>query len=121
MPLPDDYTGEDFYCDVALRFPQLLDVVLEDDRVLAYHHTRPFWPVHVVVVAKRHLASLTAVGHTDEADLRALAAAVQQVAAQIEQKYGAARVLTNLGHYHDSKHLHIHVASGVPLAPSVAG
>jgi len=34
------------------------------------------------------------------------------VAALVEADFGAARVLTNLGAYQDSKHLHVHVSSG---------
>jgi histidine triad (HIT) family protein len=37
------------------------------------------------------------------------------VAAQVTAEHGAARVLTNLGGYQDSKHLHFHVSSGEPL------
>jgi len=40
---------------------------------------------------------------------------VRQVAADVEKQYGAARVVTNLGKYQDSKHLHFHVAHGSPL------
>ncbi len=109
------YSGTDFYCDVALPGLSSLDVVHEDDRVLAYHHTRPFWPVHVVVVPKRHLASFTSVTAQDEPDLRALLSVVQQVARQVEAEQGAAAVLTNLGRYQDSKHLHVHVYAGDPL------
>jgi histidine triad (HIT) family protein len=112
VTLPDHYDGTDFYCDVAIPAPERLDVVHEDDRVLAYHHTRPFWDVHVVVVPKRHIASFTTVGPEDEADVRALLAVVQQVARRVEQEHGAAAVLTNLGAYQDSKHLHVHVHSG---------
>jgi histidine triad (HIT) family protein len=74
------------------------------------HHTRPFWPTHVVVVPKRHLASLTRVGEEDEADLRALFAA-----RRVETRQDAAGVLTNLGRYQDSKHLQVHVYAGDPL------
>jgi histidine triad (HIT) family protein len=38
--------GEDFYCDEALSERTLVEVVAETDEVLAFHHTRPFWPVH---------------------------------------------------------------------------
>lgn len=110
-----DYTGTDFYCDVAVPRAVELDVVHEDERVLAFHHTRPFWPVHVVVVPKRHIASLTSVTAEDEADVRAVLRVVQQVARQVELAEGAAAVLTNLGRYQDSKHLHVHVTSGAPL------
>lgn len=106
------YDGDDFYCDVALADPRQLDVVHEDERVLAFHHTRPFWPVHVVVVPKRHIRSLTTVGRDDEADVRALLAVVQDVARSVEAEHGAAAVLTNLGAYQDSHHLHVHVHAG---------
>jgi histidine triad (HIT) family protein len=112
MSTEPSYQGTDFYCDVAIPRAVPLDVVHEDDRVLAYHHTRPFWQVHVVAVPKRHIASLTAVGPADEADVRALLAVVQRLAHEVEQAHGAAAVLTNLGTYQDSKHLHVHVHSG---------
>lgn len=106
------YSGTDFYCDVAIPDPGALEVVHEDERVLAFHHTRPFWQVHVVVVPRRHIASFTAAGPGDEADLRAVLGVVQQVAREVEREHGAAAVLTNLGAYQDSKHLHVHVHSG---------
>ena len=106
------YTGDDFYCDVAVPRAGELDVVFHDEHVLAFHHTRPFWPTHIVVVPKRHLSSLTSVGPDDELDIRALFAAVQLVARDVERTEGAAGVLTNLGAYQDSKHLHIHVYAG---------
>jgi histidine triad (HIT) family protein len=109
------YAGNDFYCDLAIPRASELEVVFEDEYVLAFHHTRPFWPTHIVVVPKRHLPSLTTVRHDDEDDLRALLAAVQQVARDVEEAEGAAGVLTNLGAYQDSKHLHIHVYSGEKL------
>jgi histidine triad (HIT) family protein len=109
------YDGDDFYCDVALRDTSALHVVYESDQVLAYHHTRPFWPVHLVVVPKRHVPSLTDLAGADEPLLRELFDVVRRVAARVEDGHGAAAVLTNLGRYQDSKHLHVHVSSGEPL------
>ena len=65
--------------------------------VLAYHHTRPFWEVHIVVVPKRHVPSLTDAAGADDALVRELLTVVQGVAASVEADHGAARVLTNLG------------------------
>lgn len=109
------YAGDDFYCDLAVPRASELEVVFQDEHVLAFHHTRPFWPTHIVVVPKRHLSSLTTVGLEDELDVRALFAAVQRVARDVEKTKGAAGVLTNLGQYQDSKHLHIHIYSGKKL------
>ena len=106
------YLGDDFYCDVAIPEAGALDVVYEDDWVLAFHHTRPFWEAHVVVVPKQHIASLTTVGEDDADLVRRLLVVVQGVARDMEERLGAAAVLTNLGRYQDSHHLHVHVHSG---------
>ncbi|MFK7740075.1 MAG: HIT family protein [Planctomycetota bacterium] len=105
----------DFYCDEVLSGRTAVRVVAETDRVLAYHHTRPFWPVHVVVIPKQHVPSLTDLGDADVELLHELMEVVRTVAAEVEREHGMARVLTNLGEYQDSKHLHFHVNSGEPL------
>lgn len=105
---------DDFYCDEVLSGKTAVEVVLETETVLAYHHTRPFWPVHIVVIPKQHVPSLTNLGDAPEGLLGELMEAVRQVARAVETEHGAARVLTNLGQYQDSKHLHFHVNTGEP-------
>lgn len=105
----------DFYCDEVLNGKTPVKVVAETEEILAYHHTRPFWPVHIVVIPKQHVPSLTDLGDADDALLHRLLAVVREVARTVEQEHGMARVLTNLGEYQDSKHLHFHVNSGEPL------
>ena len=83
--------------------------MFETDNVLAYHHTRPFWATHIVVVPKLHVDSLLTV----ETDLLIeLLDAAKRVSGQVLKEKGAIGVLTNLGGYQDSKHLHFHVYSG---------
>jgi histidine triad (HIT) family protein len=110
----EKYSGSDFYCDLAIAGKLDLEKEYESDAVLAYHHTKPFWPVHIVVVPKQHIASLTTLEDMEIA--RELLDVLQQIAGKVELEYGAARVLTNLGEYQDSKHLHFHISSGKPRA-----
>jgi histidine triad (HIT) family protein len=105
----------DFYCDEALSGRTPVDIVGETDEVLAFKHTRPLWPVHIVVVPKQHLPSLTDLGSCDEQLLHAVFDVVRSVAADVEREHGACRVHTNLGRYQESKHLHFHVTSGARL------
>ena len=107
---------DDFYCDEVLSGRTQVAVVRETARVLAYHHTRPFWPVHIVVIPKQHVPSLTDLGGAADDLLLELLHVVREVAAEVERQHGAARVLTNLGRYQDSKHLHFHVSCGEPRA-----
>ena len=101
--------SDDFYCDEVLSGRTRVDVVWETDNVLAYHHTRPFWPTHIVVIPKRHISSLLALEESDGPLLLELIGVVQEVARQVLAEHSACRVLTNLGEYQDSKHLHWHV------------
>ena len=106
---------EDFYCDEVLSGKTQVEHIHETANVLAYHHTRPFWPVHIVVIPKRHISSLLTLEEQDTALLLELIEVVRIVAAEVVAGHGACRVLTNLGEYQDSKHLHWHVSAGEPL------
>jgi len=106
--------SDDFYCDEVLSGRTPVERVRETDRVLAFRHTRPFWPVHIVVIPKQHVPSLTDLGDAEPGLLEELLEVVRDVAGEVEAEHGAARVLTNLGAYQDSKHLHFHVNFGPP-------
>lgn len=106
---------EDFYCEEALSGRTPINKVLETENILAFHHTRPFWPVHIVVIPKRHINSLLTLEQGDNELLIEMFDAIKQIAAKVVAEHGAARVLTNLGQYQDSKHLHFHINSGDPL------
>jgi histidine triad (HIT) family protein len=106
---------EDFYCDEVLSDHTPVQKVLETDNVLAYHHTRPFYPVHIVTIPKNHISSLLTLEERDNDLLIELMDVVKKVASQVLSEHGACRVLTNLGEYQDSKHLHFHVFYGEQL------
>ena len=105
----------DFYCDEVLSGRTSVRRVVETENVLAFHHTRPFYPVHIVVIPKHHVGSLLTLGDQDSQLLLELVEVIKQVAARMVAEHGACRVITNLGEYQDSKHLHWHVAAGQPL------
>lgn len=102
----------DFYCEQAISGRTPVEVVAETDEVLAFRHTRPAYPVHLVVVPKQHTPSLLDLGAGGEELLAKVLAVVRTVAAEVTAEHGACRVITNLGRYQDSKHLHVHVVSG---------
>ena len=105
----------DFYCDQVLNGATSVEIVAETEHVLAFHHTKPFYPIHIVVIPKVHVPSLTNLGDSSESLLASLVTTVREVAAKVEGEHGACRVITNLGDYQESKHLHFHVCYGRPL------
>ena len=106
---------EDFYCDEVLSGKTKVKKVLETENVLAYFHTRPFYPVHIVTIPKKHISSLITLEESDNELLLELFSVIKQVATHVTSEYGACRVLTNLGKYQDSKHLHWHIVTGEPI------
>lgn len=109
------YSGDDIYCDEIIPGIRSVEKVLETENVLAFHHTRPYWPVHIVVIPKRHIDSLIALSDSDTQILQEMLKVIQQVAKGVIDEQGAASVQTNLGKYQDSKHLHWHIHFGSPL------
>jgi histidine triad (HIT) family protein len=107
----------DFYCEQVLSGKTAVEKVFETENTLAFYHTRPFWEIHIVVIPKHHISSLLALTETDSDLFLELFEAVKKVAAEIVSEHGAARVLTNLGKYQESKHLHFHINSGSQIRP----
>ena len=94
--------AHDFYCDEVLSGRTVVRVVRETAAVLAYHHTKPFWPVHILVIPKKHVASLLELPGEGDALMRELLGVVVEVPGKVRCEHGASRVLTNLGVYQDS-------------------
>ena len=104
--------SEDFYCEYVLNGKISVEKVWETENVLAYYHTKPFWETHIVVIPKKHISSLLTLEKADETLFLELFSVIRQVADSVVKEKGAARVLTNLGDYQESKHLHFHINSG---------
>ena len=102
----------DFYCDFVLNEKIEVEKVFETENVLAYYHTKPFWETHIVIIPKKHIASIFGVKDEDKPLILELFEVVRKVADQVIKEKGAARILSNTGEYQESKHLHIHVNSG---------
>jgi len=107
----------DFYCDKILKGLLPVPVCFENEHVFAFHHTNPIWEQHVVLLPKRHIESLITLEEVDNDLLLELMRTARMIARDFMERFGAARVYTNLGEYQSSKHLHWHIGSGEQLRP----
>ncbi|WP_456271120.1 HIT domain-containing protein [Bacillus sp. AK031] len=105
----------DFYCDEVLSGKTRVDKVKETKNILAYHHTKPFYPVHIVAIPKKHISSLITLEEKDYDLLMELMLSIKEIAAWVTEEYDSCKIVTNLGKYQDSKHLHWHIVSGDPI------
>ncbi len=100
----------DFYCDRVFSGEVAVEKVRETDRILAFHHTKPSYPLHIVIVPKAHIATLLDV--TDLSIVAEVFAVAQAIIRELGMHETAYRIVTNGGEYQDSKHLHFHLISG---------
>jgi histidine triad (HIT) family protein len=93
--------------------------VYEDDDVLAFHDIAPLTPLHLLVIPRRHIASLADAGEADAAVLGRMLALTARLARDNGSPDGY-RTIINTGRIgrQDVKHVHIHVLGGPdPLGP----
>jgi len=100
----------DFYCDFVLNNKVQVLKEVETENVLAFHHTKPSWTTHIVIVPKAHISELAAV--TDMNIIGEIFEVIQQLVLKYELNRKNFRIVTNGGDFQDSKHLHFHLLSG---------
>ena len=114
--MPDEpCVGDDIYCDWILSGKLPVDVVAATDEVLAFHHSRLFWPVQLVIIPRQHTPSLVDLGAGGEELIAQNSRRREEARGTGHARTRRLRVLTNLGNYQDSKHLHFHICCGDPL------
>ncbi|GAC1445661.1 MAG: HIT domain-containing protein [Chloroflexota bacterium] len=106
---------DDFYCSEVLSGRISVSIVIETPNVLSFHHTTPSYPVHIVVIPKRHIKSLIDISDDDHGLLLELLSVIRDVTAAVVADRGASRVITNVGEYQEAKHLHWHIVAGDQL------
>lgn len=105
--------SKDWYCDFVLNKKLKVQKVKETENILAFHHTKPSYEFHVVIIPKKHIAKLT-----DLDDLEIIKE-IFGIAREIILEQGLNetnyRIITNGGSFQDSQHLHFHLVSGDKL------
>ena len=105
----------DFYCDQVLNGKLPVQKVMETEHVLAFHHTQPYWPVHLVIVPKKHIGSLATVEPDDMPMVQEMLRVATDLCRQVTGEHGGCRLSTNSGDYQSTKHLHFYIHQGARL------
>lgn len=92
--------------------------VYEDNNVLAFHDIHPKAPTHVLVIPKKHLATLTDVKMEDRAMLGILMERTCLVAEKLDLNEKGYRTIINVGEDGGQEvlHLHVHILGGKRLS-----
>ncbi|RMJ03147.1 HIT-like protein [Marinobacter litoralis] len=93
------------------------DIVYEDDLTLAFKDINPQAPVHLLIIPKKHIATINDIEEGD----REVVGHLYYVAAKLAKEMGFAedgyRVVMNCGENSGQTvfHIHLHLLAGKPL------
>jgi len=113
--MTNDATDACIFCKIAAgEIPA--DKALETDDLVAFHDVNPQAPVHLLVIPRRHIASLDEAGEHDRALLGKILTSMPGLARE-QGIAGAYRVVNNCGAPAGQSvfHVHFHLLGGRPM------
>ena len=105
----------DWYCEDVLSGKLDVDVIWEDERVLAFHHPLPASEIHAVVIPKKHITSILDAEAVDGDLLTSIITAVQKVAKSMDLDSRGFYLRLNAAAPGVTPHMHWHIIGpGIP-------
>ena len=83
----------------------------ETDMLLAFHHPKPAYPVHILLVPKLDLPNFQALDADDPTFMADLVKTAQSLVDEFGLAEKGYRLIVNGGEYQDFPHLHFHLIS----------
>lgn len=95
--------------------------VYEDEDVLAFKDINPAAPIHVLIIPKKHIATLMEVTSEDNELMAKILQAVQKVAKQLGVNEKGFRLIANCGpdSGQEVMHIHFHLLAGREMGPKI--
>jgi histidine triad (HIT) family protein len=89
----------------------------ETDTLLAFHHPKPSYPVHILLVPKKAIGALTNLSAADDIFLAEVFATAKELVQELDISNGY-RLILNGGEYQDVPQLHFHLIGN--LGPGIS-
>ena len=95
--------------------------VYEDDEILAFYDINPAAPIHILVIPKKHIKSLTHMEKVDEEIVGKIYGKINQIADEKGFKDSGYRTIVNCGEDGGQEvgHLHFHILAGKKLGDKI--
>lgn len=99
------------------------EIVYEDNDVLAFKDISPVAPVHILVIPKKHISSVTELEENDEILIGKIYSAINKIAKEQGISDKGFRVIVNCGEDGGQvvKHIHFHLVGGKKLGEKIIG
>ena len=95
--------------------------VYEDDDILAFNDINPAAPIHILVIPKKHITSLSTMEIEDEAIVGKIYGVINKIAEEQGFKENGYRVIVNCGKDagQEVMHLHFHILAGAKFGDKI--
>ena len=95
--------------------------VYEDEEILAFKDINPAAPIHILVIPKKHIASLVDMKEGDEILISKIYTVINKIAQDIGIEKKGFRVIVNCGEDggQEVAHLHFHLLAGKKLGEKI--
>ena len=97
------------------------EIVYEDEEILAFKDIHPAAPIHILVIPKKHIASVVEIDPADEILIGKIYTAINKIAEQQGVAEKGFRVIVNCGKDGGQEvgHLHFHLLAGKKLGAKI--
>lgn len=95
--------------------------VYEDDEILAFYDINPVTPIHILVIPKKHIASLNELKPEDGIIISKIYEVINKIAKDMKFSQEGFRVIVNCGKDAGQEvgHLHFHILAGRKLGAKI--
>jgi histidine triad (HIT) family protein len=108
------------FCKIA-RKQIPADIVYEDEDVIAFHDAHPIAPVHILVIPKKHISSITDISDEDTLLMGKLIDTAKKVADDLKISEKGYKLLIRVGEHGGQEvgHIHLHLIGGTRLSEDI--
>lgn len=109
------------FCKIANKdIPS--QVIFENENILAFKDLSPQAPVHILVIPKKHIASINEINSENSSIVAEIFQVINQIAKQENIKESGYRVISNCGEdgCQSVHHLHFHILGGKKLSETLS-
>lgn len=94
------------------------DIIYESDTVVAFRDINPQAPLHVLIIPRKHIATINDISETDEATVGSLYSAASEIARSAGYADDGYRVVMNCNEAAGQTvfHIHLHLLAGRSLS-----
>lgn len=97
------------------------EIIYEDVDIIAFKDIHPAAPIHILVVPKKHIASIIEIEKEDELLIGKIYTVINQIAEKLGIKEKGFRVVLNCGEDggQEVKHIHFHLLAGKKMGEKI--